>query len=420
MENSLIKLLLVEGDARYGRHVQESLSAFTSSRFDLHFSSTLAEARNQLERQSFDAILLNLALPDSDGLSAFIELHRKVPLVPIVILTCCDSEAVALQAVRQGAQDYLVKSKVDGKILSRVIRYAIERKRIEIKLVEANSELRNANCQLARGEESLRNALAELSASHQKLKETQLQLIQAERLECVGMLAAGVAHEVKNPLQTILMGLAYLSRNLSAADEEVLSVLTDMRDAVKRADLIVRGLLDLSGAHPLEIKPENINEIVERSLSFVNYEVNRSRILVLRDLRPNLARVPMDHARIEQALINLFMNAIQAMPDGGTLTVRTAARIAENESACPNQDGAPTSFVQIDIEDTGNGIPDEKLSQVFQPFFTTKPSGAGTGLGLPVSKQIIDLHGGRISLIRAPRGGVRARILLKTEVEYSI
>ncbi len=294
-----------------------------------------------------------------------------------------------------------------------------ERKRAETKLVEANAELLEMNTELARGKEALRAALAELQASHEELKATQLQLIQAEKMESVGTLAAGVAHEVKNPLQTILMGLAYLSKNIPAGDENLALVLTDMHDAVKRADAIVRDLLYLSASKPLEIKEEDFNAVVGHSLWLVNYELTRSRVSLMRELAADLPRVRLDKAKMEQVFINLFMNAIQAMPQGGTLTVRTSARsltgTAQRDERTFGHLNANDTVIVAEIQDSGVGIPDEKLPRIFEPFFTTKPTGVGTGLGLPVTKQIIDMHGGTISIGPGTNGGVRVTLMLSAE-----
>lgn len=290
-----------------------------------------------------------------------------------------------------------------------------ERKRAESRLVEANAELTKANAQLARSEEALRTALADLRASHGELKATQLQLIQAERMESVGALAAGVAHEVKNPLQTILMGLAYLSKTVPAGNENIDLALTDMRDAVKRADAIVRDLLHLSSARPLELRDEDLNEVIRHSLGLVNFELTRARISLVTDLASALPGVRLDPAKMEQVFINLFMNAIQAMPEGGTLRVRTSSpRLDEaNVSDEVRRRFGPGGRILVtEIQDTGVGIPAEKLPRIFEPFFTTKPTGVGTGLGLPVAKQIVDLHGGAIDIQPGAHGGVRVTFAL--------
>lgn len=419
MQTKPITVLLVESDPDFARLVRQSLSALTRTNMEIDASNSLAAAVIRLRERPYDAVLLDCLLPDSKGLSTFTRLHAEAPNIPMVILTCYENEELALKAVRQGAQDYLVKSKVDGKILARVIRYAIERKRTAQTLIAANARLFKMNEELARSEEALRRALAELRISHQELKAAQLQLIQAEKLECVGTLAAGVAHEVKNPLQTILMGLDYLTTNLPQCDENTSLVLTDMKEAVKRADGIVRDLLYLSAARQIEMKEQNLNDVVEHSLCFVNYDLTRSRILVERDLAADLPLVRLDKPKMEQVFINLFMNAIQAMPNGGTLTLKTRADTWCQEAfdSLPQRhrfdNGEPVAVVEV--EDTGSGVPREKLPRIFEPFFTTKPSGIGTGLGLPVSKQILELHGGAILMTPGASRGARVTLILKTE-----
>src|SRR3989475_8037942 len=216
-----------------------------------------------------------------------------------------------------------------------------------------------------------------------------------------------------------ILGLAYLSKNIPAGEENLALVLTDMHDAVKRADAIVRDLLYLSASKPLEIKEEDFNAVVEHSLWLVNYELTRSRVLLMRELAADLPRVRLDKAKMEQVFINLFMNAIQAMPQGGTLTVRTSARrltgTAQRDERTFGHLNAGDTVIVAEIQDSGVGIPDEKLPRIFEPFFTTKPTGVGTGLGLPVTKQIIDMHGGTISIGPGTNGGVQVKLMLSAE-----
>src|SRR5439155_10787967 len=163
----------------------------------------------------------------------------------------------------------------------------------------------------------------------------------------------------------------------------------------------------------------DFNAVLEHSLWLVNFELTRSRICVARDLAADLPSVPLDKAKMEQVFINLFMNAIQAMPHGGTLSVKTSARRLEHEPEVNERSFGPfqtgDTVVIAEIQDTGLGIPPEKLPRIFEPFFTTKPTGVGTGLGLPVTKQIIDLHGGIINIEPASEGGVRVNLMLKAE-----
>ena len=134
MQPQPLKALLVEGDSQFACAVRASLSALTGARIELHVSETLGDALRRIRLERFDAILLNLFLSDAQGVNTFARIHSQAPTLPVVIVASCDNDVLALESVRQGAQDYVVKSKVDGKILLRVIRYAIERKRVDRRL----------------------------------------------------------------------------------------------------------------------------------------------------------------------------------------------------------------------------------------------------------------------------------------------
>jgi len=264
----------------------------------------------------------------------------------------------------------------------------------------------------------------ELKATHEELKATELQLIQAAKLEAVGTLAAGVAHEVKNPLQTILMGLDYLANNLSGANDNTTLVLSDMRDAVTRANVIVRELLQLSAARDFEPKEEDLNGLVERSLWLINNQVMALRINVVRRLGTNLPRVLLDRSKMEQVFLNLFINALQAMSQAGVLTVTTRHRRFGEDLELSGPAFAqfePGELVVIaEVQDNGKGIPEDHLPKIFDPFFTTKPAGVGTGLGLSVVKKIMDLHGGAIDVRNAPLGGVVVTLMLRAAQEQNV
>jgi PAS domain S-box-containing protein len=284
---------------------------------------------------------------------------------------------------------------------------------------QAEERLTRAHAELAANEEVLKRTLEELKAANEELKRTQLQLIQSARLESVGALAAGVAHEVKNPLQTILMGLDYLGPNFPAGNENVAMVLSDMRDAVTRANTIIRGLLQLSAQTDFELKREDLNALIRRALGLIKAQVIASKVTVARKLDAHLPPVKMDRGKIEQVFINLFINALQAMAPGGVLTITTrAGKFGEDLKVAENafrQFSRGESVVLAQVQDTGTGISAENLPKVFDPFFTTKPVGVGTGLGLSVVKKIVDFHGGGVDIRNAAEGGAVVTLVLKAE-----
>ncbi len=282
----------------------------------------------------------------------------------------------------------------------------------------AAQRLEQANISLAKRSRALKQIIKKLNTSHRELKETQWRLIQAAKFEAVGILAAGVAHEVKNPLQTILMGLDHLATALPAVDDALAVTMSDMRYAIKRATEIIRELLSLSAASDFKLRAEDLNLLLELSLLLVQTELSAARIKVVRQLARDLPPVLCDRAKIQQVLINLLVNAIQAMPGGGTLTVSTRALCPSEEPGASHpvfRRFQPTDrLVAIEVSDTGTGIAEANLPRIFDPFFTTKPVGVGTGLGLTVTKRIVDLHGGALEIENTSPHGVRATIILKT------
>lgn len=271
-----------------------------------------------------------------------------------------------------------------------------------------------------RAEQQVQQANEDLRKSHDALRQAQASLIEAERLQTVGLLAAGVAHEVKNPLAIIQMGLDYLTRQCSEGDPATRGVLEDMTDAVRRSDAIVRDLLNLSKPGALALQPENPHELIEGVLALVRHEITQRKVTVVREFCVGETGVVFDRAKITQVLVNLCTNACHAMNDGGTLTIRTRERaIAPDEfqRVAGSRQGMlfhpGDSVFELEIDDTGPGIPDQHLDKLFVPFFTTKPAGTGTGLGLTVARKIMESHGGTIRLRNRREGGLRATLHFK-------
>jgi len=530
MEPVSIKVLLLEDKPGDARLLCEYLAEVTSALFDVEHVTTLAQALERAVTEKHDVALTDLSLPDSFGLETFRRFHAQAPRLPTIILSGRDDETTAVTAVREGAQDYLVKGRLDAHSLGRSITYAIERQRAEEKMaaseafyhslvenlpqnifrkdlnerftfanqrfcallgrsldqiinktdfdfypselaskyqrddrtviqsgrifetVEENispigekiyvqvvktpvfdpkgrilgtqcifwditerqrweQRLQQANSELARSEAALRR-------SHAELKAAQLQLIQAEKMESIGTLAAGVAHEVKNPLAILMMGVNFLTRRLGESDESVATVIKEMREAIARADTITRGLLEFSAKQQLAVTRQDLNGVVEESLKLIRHELKEKRISLELRLAAHLPPALIDKTSIQQVLVNLYMNAIHAMPSGGALTVCTYSRemtettFSEGSRKSDHLWIGDTALI-IEVDDTGTGIPQESLAKIFDPFFTTKPTGVGTGLGLPVSKKIIELHGGTLDVRNRPDGGARATIMLR-------
>ena len=211
-------------------------------------------------------------------------------------------------------------------------------------------------------------------------KKLERQIRNAEKLASIGQLAAGVAHEINNPLGGILNCLYNLRKGtLSPARQE--EYWASMEHGVRRVQKIVRQLLDFSQQHEPAFSPADINRIVDQVLGLTTHLFVPNRILLETCPTNDLPNVMVDRHMIEQVLMNLILNAVQAMKNGGVLTIRTSVA----EGIC-----------RVEVKDTGSGIPASVLPRVFDPFFTTKGEGEGTGLGLSVNLGIVERHGGKI------------------------
>ena len=237
----------------------------------------------------------------------------------------------------------------------------------------------------------LQEKLAELQSAYEKLKLAQESLIRSEKLSAVGQLAAGIAHEINNPLTTILGYVQVLELDISK-DDKKFRYLKIMEEEISRVSKIVRGLLDFARQKEPELKLLDINEVIEDTLVITEHQLSRFQDIKLEKfLSSNLPKVLGDKAQLQQVFINLIINAAQAMYKGGTLTIRTRDLQIQSSKKVTYQ-------ILIDFTDTGVGIPKEIHSKIFDPFFTTKEVGKGTGLGLSLAYGIIEKHGGDIAL----------------------
>jgi len=288
--------------------------------------------------------------------------------------------------------------------------------------VRGEEKLKKAHADLARSREDLLRTLADLQRSHNQLKEAQLQIIEMEKMQSIGQMAAGIAHEVKNPLAVIRMGIDFFADSPGAAEEPAATVLKDMNDALHRADSIIMGLLDFSAPGKVDLRPGDLNTLLRSSLNLVKHELKSARITVKTEFTDNLPPALVDANKIKQVFVNALTNAAHAMPEGGTVTVRTYIKKLTPDEARPGPGArrahefrAGERVLVTEIDDTGTGIPEDKLPRVFEPFFTTKPAGKGTGLGLTVTRKIVELHEGGIQLQNLNPQGARTTITLRTE-----
>jgi len=239
--------------------------------------------------------------------------------------------------------------------------------------------------------ESLRDEFGEVADSINEMASSlkqQLRNVQrTEQLRVCGEIATGLAHEIKNPLAGIKISMEFLSEDssLSKEDREVLSKVID---EVRRIEVLLKGLLNFAKPPALLFTPAKVNNIIEICMMFsiktksISSTNNSKEVTVLKNFDDNIPTIMADQVQLQQVFLNLLLNAVDAMPGGGTLTVNTS-----------NLDGRS---IKIEIGDTGEGISGDEMNKIFQPFFTTKSK--GTGMGLAITRRIIEEHGGAISV----------------------
>ncbi len=229
-----------------------------------------------------------------------------------------------------------------------------------------------------------------------ELKRTQAQLMQSTKLAAIGELAANIAHEINNPLTTVLGFASFIAERL-AAEDPMREELALIQEEAARARDIVRDLLQFSRQRDFNPEPADVNTVLEQVVSMLRRQGAFGTVAVEEIYAPDLPPVEIDVSRIKQVFLNIINNAVYAMKDGGALTLRT------------RQEG---TTIRVDFADTGPGIAAEHLDRIFDPFFTTKPEVSGTGLGLSVSLGIVESHGGRIDVETAPAKGTTFTVTL--------
>ncbi|MDY6833938.1 MAG: ATP-binding protein [Chloroflexota bacterium] len=353
MDNKPIKVLLIEDNPGDARLIYEMLAEAGSTKFQLETCDRLSTGLGILASNEIDVSLLDLSLPDAQGLDTFIRAHAAAPTVPVVVLTGTNDEEFALKAVGEGAQDYLVKGQVDSNLLIRAIRHAIERRRLIEELEQA----------------------------------------QAQQLQLKDQFLSHVSHELRSPLTAIYQFVTILKDGLAGELNQEQSEYIDITlRNVKQLRSMIDDLLQVTRAEvgKLSVEPQRtfINNPVLETITSLRASSTAKSIIMTADLPTDLPPAYVDPARIKQVLTNLIENAIKFTPENGTIMVR--GRVFNDD---PN-------FLVISVEDTGCGITPEQSEKVFEHLYQADndidSSRKGLGLGLYICKKIVTLHGGRI------------------------
>jgi two-component system, cell cycle sensor histidine kinase and response regulator CckA len=359
MSDATLKILLVEDNPGDARLIREMLLELPRIRFEVELADRLATGLARMRTGNIHAILLDLGLPDSWGHDTFLAAHATASHIPIIVLTGVGDEALAIRTVQEGAQDYLVKGQADASVLERSIRYAVERKKAE-----------------------------------QTIRSSEMALQRSQKMESVGRLAGGMAHDFNNLLGVIL-GYSEVLEDRLDDNEELRKHAGQIKKAALSAAGLTRQLLAFSRQQVLEPTVLNLNSVVADIGTMLRPLIGED-IELTTVLEPALGQVKADRGQIEQVIMNLAVNARDAMPHGGRLRIRTASVEVDENSAQLYPSQSSGSYVLLEVSDTGTGMDAETQVHIFEPFFTTKDVGRGTGLGLSTVYGVIKQSGGFI------------------------
>jgi len=338
------------------------------------------EGIETIKNNRIDAMVTDIKMADISGIEVLERVKKLYQDIEVIMVTGYDEQELAVRALKAGAIDYLHKP-VNLEELIHAINKAVEKVTLYRSRLYQNRELKlNAEI-IARMNEELEKLVVERTT---QLSQTQAQLIQSEKMAAIGCLAAGIAHEINNPLTAITMNIAFLA-DLIKGDEKLEKKLRIIEKEADRASEIVKGLLTFSRqSKQTDKKPTDIHQIIENTLKPIEQTITLANIKVIREFAAGLEQVLINANQIQQVFLNLINNACDAMPKGGQINIRTK-KISEGK-------------IVVEFSDTGSGIPSESISKIFDPFYTTKSPGKGTGLGLTVSYEIIKNHNGELEV----------------------
>jgi two-component system NtrC family sensor kinase len=404
---TIVKVLIAEDESVSRRLLQANLQQWGHQ---VTAAADGAEAWRLFQEEDFPLVLSDWVMPEMDGLELIRHIRSRTSgaFVYIILLTARSQKQDVIEGLESGANDFVTKPFDRGEL------------RVRVRAGERIIELEQA-----------------LAAQNRALREAQAALVQTEKLASLGQLAAGMAHEINNPLSYITNNLAVLRRDIPAAfqvldkyraeKEQLRSVAPEVvaeaerqeaeielsyiraslprlfersLDGLARVRDIVNNLRDFARLDEADIKETDLNAALQSTLEIALYEIKTKAI----DLRTHFTELPpiLCHSgKINQVFLNVLLNAVQASQQGGAIEVRTRRDDAESGGG-----------VVIEVQDAGCGIKSEHLPHIFDPFFTTKPVGQGTGLGLSVSYGIIRDHGGSIEVESELDRGTLFRIRL--------
>ena len=350
-----IRVLLVdEDDAGLTR---ATVREAQDPQFEVDWVASYDAALSRMIRRQYHAYVVDDRLGEHSGIELLLAAQAGGCTEPIILLAPRDIPTVVSDATRAGAADCLVKDELTPTLLQRVVRHAVER-----------------------------------ADATQVFRESEERLIQAQRMESLGRLVGTVAHDFNNLLTGIVGYASILDRELSPQHAGRHS-LEEIRKAAELATKLTRQLLAYSRKQIVKRVPLDLNELLDGLSDMLARLIGEQLVLVI-EKGDNVPPVIADYGQLEQVILNLVLNARDATPAGGTITVSTSVISFNADDATQENVGRAGPFVRITVQDTGEGMSPETLQRLFDPFFTTKPVGKGTGLGLASSQGIVRQGGG--------------------------
>src|ERR1700680_2639952 len=362
MKETALQVLLVEDNAGDARLLREMFSKERPDSFELTHLLRMSEAVIHLEKGGVDIVLLDMGLPDGHGLHTVRRAHAAAPGVPVIVITGLDDEALAAEAMKEGAQDYLIKGQIENRALPRALRHAIERHRMQ----------------------------------------TETDLIRTDQMKFQDEFLSHVSHELRSPLtaiyQFVTILLDRLAGELNLEQDEYLQIV--LRN-VKQLQSMINDLLEVTrvqaGKRTLELKCTSVSDAIVYAVNTLQGAATAKGITLSADMDWQLPSANADPTRVQQILIVLVDNAIKFTPTGGAVKVQ--ARLFEKDPG----------FLLVEVSDTGCGISPEMTERIFEHLYQiTDPGQAGRkglGLGLYISKELVARQGGKIWVSSEPQKG---------------
>jgi len=366
----------------------------TSKGYEVFTADNPLEGLAMVARHSPAVVLLDYMMPRMDGMTVLRKIRQEFSDSYVIMFTGKGSEEIAVELMKAGASDYILKPFNNQDLVER-IDSVLRMRRVELH----NRELYQEKERLLREVEEWNLELEKrVEEKSHELERAHAEIVQSEKLAALGHLSAGMAHEIRNPLNAISL-FAQLLKAPQTSAEEIDGYVEKIIDEVDRIDSLLVKLLAASRSPRQNLEPVDLARLVGAQLAQLSEQVRSQRIEIDNRLPASLPAIQADRSEIDLIFSNLFANALHEMKDGGRLTVYGDLQGDE---------------LEVRVADTGGGIPPENLHQIFDPFFTTKER--GTGFGLSVVLRIVKTYGGRITVDSTPGLGATFAVRLPLRV----